>query len=367
MIAHATLVETLAPEVLQFAQQHGGLIDRRTLLELGYSYKQIRGLISRGQLSIFRGGYTVRGGLPAWLKERPQPIRDAARSAHSSGLTFGPLAIITGADAALLQGCAAFNSDGTWNDRFTIALAAVYATRKAPLHSCCTEVLRREFDGTVVHRGGLRLADRETALIDMLEMQCILDGADGYLPTESIDFLDLCLQRRWLTPSALAERLARRLDAGRKGRRGTRVLRLAAEFAAAGTQSEAERKMESLLRGATLRAGHKNGWRANYRVDGGDHNGPWHCFIDFAWPACMLAVEVDGRAFHSSAESFQSDRTRAARLAAAGWTVIAFTWDDIVKRQHSTLRLITDTLRRLRPSSVYTPRPRESASGTGYW
>ena len=49
-------------------------------------------------------------------------------------------------------------------------------------------------------------------------------------------------------------------------------------------------------------------------------------------PELKLAIEVDGFEHHSSPEAFQRDRTARTDLVALGWTVLRFTWDDVVHR-----------------------------------
>ncbi len=106
-----------------------------------------------------------------------------------------------------------------------------------------------------------------------------------------------------------------------------------------GARSEAERRLLALLREAGC-----TGWVANQRVRAG---GRWY-ILDVAFPAARLAIEVDGRAFHSDARAFQHDRTRQNDLVAAGWTVLRFTWADLVERPEHVLEAITTglTLRR---------------------
>ena len=53
--------------------------------------------------------------------------------------------------------------------------------------------------------------------------------------------------------------------------------------------------------------------------------------VDFAWPACRLAVEVDGWETHGTRTAFQRDRRRSAALTAAGWTLLRFTHEDVVR------------------------------------
>ncbi len=47
--------------------------------------------------------------------------------------------------------------------------------------------------------------------------------------------------------------------------------------------------------------------------------------VDFVWPDARLIVETDGRTHHGTAEAFERDRARDARLTAAGWRVVRFT------------------------------------------
>ncbi len=62
-----------------------------------------------------------------------------------------------------------------------------------------------------------------------------------------------------------------------------------------------------------------------HRVSQGDDT----YFLDFAWPALMVLVEIDGREWHIGREPFQRDRTKQNALVRAGWTVLRFTVEDI--------------------------------------
>jgi REase_MTES_1575 len=53
--------------------------------------------------------------------------------------------------------------------------------------------------------------------------------------------------------------------------------------------------------------------------------------VDFAWPAVRVAVEVDGWETHGTRTAFGRDRRRAAALALAGWILLRFTHDDVVR------------------------------------
>lgn len=49
-------------------------------------------------------------------------------------------------------------------------------------------------------------------------------------------------------------------------------------------------------------------------------------FIDLAYPALRIAIELDGWATHGIRSAFELDRIRANDLVRLGWTVLRFTW-----------------------------------------
>lgn len=59
--------------------------------------------------------------------------------------------------------------------------------------------------------------------------------------------------------------------------------------------------------------------------------GPERYRLDFAWPGCPLAVEVDGYAWHSSPERMANDTRRRNALVRRGFTVLVYTWRDVVE------------------------------------
>lgn len=68
--------------------------------------------------------------------------------------------------------------------------------------------------------------------------------------------------------------------------------------------------------------------------------------IDFLWPFAKLVVETDGYQAHSGPATFEYDHRRQARLAAAGYEVLRFTWLQV----HETPEEVVAVLRpRLTP------------------
>jgi very-short-patch-repair endonuclease len=53
-------------------------------------------------------------------------------------------------------------------------------------------------------------------------------------------------------------------------------------------------------------------------------------FIDIAFPAVRLAVEIDGRLHEDNPNVFETDRYRQNQLVSAGWTVLRFTYAILV-------------------------------------
>jgi very-short-patch-repair endonuclease len=103
-----------------------------------------------------------------------------------------------------------------------------------------------------------------------------------------------------------------------KGRYGSPRARRLLHAASSGARSEAERILVKLLREAGI-----TGWKTNYPI--GPYKG------DAAFPVPKIVIEVDGWAFHSDREVFQTDRKRQNHLTLMGWQVLRFTWLDLAE------------------------------------
>lgn len=142
---------------------------------------------------------------------------------------------------------------------------------------------------------------------------------------------------------AFAMRLTTRADVVRlvsrhPRQRGTRALRaLLGPAHPALTRSEAEERFLALIRKARLPAP-----ETNVRI--GDYE------VDFFWRTERFIVEIDGFAFHSSAERFESDRQRDAVLAATGLRVIRVTWRQLQTEPHAMLVRLAQALVRASPA-----------------
>jgi len=93
--------------------------------------------------------------------------------------------------------------------------------------------------------------------------------------------------------------------------------------------------MIRVLRGASIA-----GWTANAPVV---INGRTFV-VDFCFPAQRLAVEIDGFAYHSGVAEFRRDRQRQNILVSAGWTVLRFTWWDLLERPETVAMQVLHAL-----------------------
>ena len=66
--------------------------------------------------------------------------------------------------------------------------------------------------------------------------------------------------------------------------------------------------------------------------------------VDLAYPGRRIAVALDGFSWHSSRTAFVSDRNRQNRLVLLGWTVLRFTWADVVDNPESVVALLSQAL-----------------------
>ena len=66
--------------------------------------------------------------------------------------------------------------------------------------------------------------------------------------------------------------------------------------------------------------------------------------LDFAYPERRLAIEVDGYEVHGTPRAMTSDHERHNRLVAAGWTVLRFTWHQVVRQPGQVAKDIRSAL-----------------------
>jgi hypothetical protein len=276
----------------------------------GFSSKAVRRRIDEGVWHRI-GGAIVLGPLP------PSPDGSSSLATRSDDarswilhFTFGPRTRISGIlalrRAGWLLSCTAY-----------VVVVADKPNRQLP----GVTVLRRPDTVGVLSHGALRFVPAREALADCLSV----------LPTgAAAALLDTALQKRHVRPDVAAADLSARLGRGRRDAAGLRRLR---DRAVSGSRSEAEQRMARLLR----RSG-TGPWVPNHAFRGPD--GDVMAEIDFAHLGLRIAIEVDGRAFHSDRQAFERDRWRQNVLTLGGWLVLRFTWEQITQRPHEVMAVI---------------------------
>ena len=143
------------------------------------------------------------------------------------------------------------------------------------------------------------------------------------------------LHRRLVSWGQLAEVLVRE---GGRGRAGTAPLRRfmgREDPGVAALESELEVRFWELVRSYGLREPARQ-----FVVRAGGRM----FRIDFAYPDVLLAVEVDGAAWHGTAADRRRDRERTRALEALGWTVLRFKWEDVIRRPDLVVARINEAL-----------------------
>ena len=72
--------------------------------------------------------------------------------------------------------------------------------------------------------------------------------------------------------------------------------------------------------------------------------------LDFAYVAEHIAVECDGFATHGTRAAFEDDRQRQNLLVLQGWTILRFTWRQIVSRPDEVVAQVRAALARAKSS-----------------
>lgn len=204
-----------------------------------------------------------------------------------------PYAVLVGPAAARLT---------FWPDvRFATVTLAASRGRRSPAGFC---VVGDPLDPQlVVEREGLRMTRAALTALDLVAGHGGA-GIDEALRTRACSLADMHEALR-LTP----------------GRRGNGARRAMLHDSRDEPWSEAERLAHMLLRQARIR-----GWHPNYPVSIAGRR----YYLDIAFPAQRVVIEIDGYQTHGKPAQFHRDRRKWSDLTAAGWRIVHLTWDQLV-------------------------------------
>lgn len=243
-------------------------------------------------------------------------VRKSARVGHrltdearirAASLWAGPAGALSGVAAAHLHGMLA---------RCPPAVRVTVPAR----------VRRRPTPGVTLRRRDLDPSDVE--VVDDIRVTAgpltALETALA-LPVGSA-FLDRALQRH------IRFAAVRRAYHRTMGARGWSRVGLLIAAAADRAESEAERRFLALLRDSGI-----TGWVLGLETPAGE--------VDVAFPLARVAVEVDGWAWHVDVDRFRADRRKQNALVLDGWTLLRFTWHDLVNRPDAVVAQLRAALR----------------------
>jgi predicted transcriptional regulator of viral defense system len=272
---------TLDQRLAKLASAQHGVVARRDLLALGFDRGAIERRITAGRLHpLYRGVYAVGHA-------------NLSRNARFLAAVFaaGRSAVLSHRSAAILWGI--HRSDAARIDVTVPRTCGFRSTRAIAVH-------RPRLPPPVTTHAGIRVTT----------------------PGRTLQDLAIAVPRRTLEKAAeMAEalRLDVTLDLDHPG---------AARLARVLDRHDLHSTTRSPLEDDFLALCDRHGIPrplVNTHVEGFE--------VDFVWPDERLIVETDSRTYHGTAEAFERDRARDARLTAAGWRVVRFTrrqvrWED---------------------------------------
>lgn len=173
--------------------------------------------------------------------------------------------------------------------------------------------------------GPVDRAERLAVPVTSIE-RTIIDLGAVVPPPKVEQAFDDALRRHLTTPDDVA---ARFVQLARRGP-GIGVLRplLDARLGSAVPRpGEFERRTGRMLVGAGLP-------EPVFELEIRTGDGMFVARVDLAYPWCRLAIECDSERWHTGRQRRAADLDRQNRLVLAGWTVLRFTWEDLVQRLH---------------------------------
>jgi very-short-patch-repair endonuclease len=274
-------------EIARLAERQHGLVATRQLRALGLSRNAIAARAAAGRLHrIHRGVYAVG-----------HPVLPRGGRWMAAVLAAGPGAALSHASAAAL-----WEIRPTQATRIDVTVRTAGGRRQPGLRIHRAQALRAD---ETTHRHAIPVTTPARTLLDLASslprraLERALDQA------EILELFDLGELRR-LIDAHRGQRGARRLVAALTEHEGGTTI----------TRSELEERFLTLCRRQGMARPRVNATLCGLEVD-------------FLFAAQRLVVEVDGYRFHRSRRAFERDRQRDALVAAAGYRVLRFSYDQV--------------------------------------
>ncbi|MGN6693613.1 MAG: AbiEi antitoxin N-terminal domain-containing protein [Aquihabitans sp.] len=281
--------------VIDLAAARGGVLTRSELIAAGASRRQIERMVATGLVHrVTPGVFVVRGHPTTWS----QQVQIAAAQAGATCFLSCATAAVRWRFPRIGRGAVEVTIPrGTPPPRTTIG--RVHVTR-LPADDRSVTVLE-----------GMRTATPSRTLLDLSARLNEVHLAECVV--------DLCHRGLVTLPQLAADLAAWRRPGLRGGPRLERVLEGCEDVPV--TESFLETKFVALVRAAGLPMPRT---QVEITVDGRTYR------VDTLWDECSLIVELNGYGTHASRHQLAADAERAARLQAAGYEVVVFTFDQVI-------------------------------------
>ena len=276
----------------QGAAFNHGVIALRTARAQGMSDSAITRVLASGRwVRLFHGAYAVAGAPRTWRMEL------AAVEA-----SLGPRVAFSHRTAGALLGL-----EGVPEGHLDII------TRGMPdLPGVTTHRITGRWPRTV-RIDGFRITSAHRTILDCFAALPLLRATDA---------LEDALRKRIVAIDPLWNEYIRTCARGRNGCRGFRLALLARDYRDGKLQSRMERKLRRIIQRLP-------GPEAEPQVPVSTPRGRY--VLDFAYPENKLGIEAHSIRWHMGQAKFYYDVRRDRALQGCGWTILYFSWDDLLR------------------------------------
>jgi len=296
----------VSPEVAiaAVAAQQFGVFTSQQAKRAGFTARAIRRRCESGKwIVVHRGVYALASAPHCW-----------ERNVYAAVISFGPAVAASGPTAAHLLGL---------TERMPVTVDVAVPARQR----------RRDRTGIVPHQLALSRSDIKTinGIRTTAPNRTMVDCAGALNDDQLEEALDTALFRGLTSAPALQRYIRQRRLEHRPG--VGRLRKMLADRADGTSHSKLERIFIRKLRESGLPMPTRQ-----FQVGGK--------FIDIAYPDKHVIIELDGAGSRFTASALNSDRRRQNKvvLALRGWTLLRFTWDDVVNHWADVERQIREAL-----------------------
>ena len=280
------------------AERQHGAVSRAQLLDAGASRHSIEWAVAVGEvLRVSAAVFVVAGSPRTWRQALMVAVLDA-----------GPGACVSHRAAAILLGIA----------RRNLREVVEITSPRGRSHDLAEVVVHRPLD---------LVYDRDVIVIDGIPctgpLRTLVDYGVSESWLEVWDAIERAIQADLVTHRGCEWMLSR---LSKQGRHGCGLFRRALDERALKMKAPDKGLLEPRFAGLAAR------YRLPRYAYQHDVFGDGSVFSDFAWLAEKVIVEVKGFATHGTPQAMTDDFEREHRLIAAGWIVLSFTWNQVVRR-----------------------------------